>query len=499
MLKSLAVALLVAFAGGVEAQNPTGTWVGAFEGPNFWGGLELTLDRTDNTWAAEARIQMDGRLHSEPVTDVSISDGKVDFSTTWEGRAVRVAGRMEGSRLRGSLTIVTESNPDRLVSGRLNLLRLPAPASEPILPPPTGSLAVGRSTFYCIDEKRGEASTINPSGKRELLVHLWYPTGRHQNHSPYLEDREKVIPFLPKDTVETTATLELAVSTDAPILKGQRYPVIVFSPGKGVNAFHYSSLCQDWASHGFVVAAVEHPYDAPVVVFPGGRMVSPQPKEARPRQPVSDLEAQHQAADYRARDILTVKDQLARMNANPDSAFSGSLDLSKLFAAGHSLGGMAAFRACQLDSSILGCINIDGGYRARPYPAAVDASTIEPVFLWLRRPLYEFTDVQLKQVGLSRSEFDEEISMGSRVMRAVGKGGFDVRLPHAGINHMDFSDVPLLRKDISAKARAIGFLTIEMTRSWVRDFVEASAAGQPLRILTQTSAAYREARITAYK
>ena len=218
-----------------------------------------------------------------------------------------------------------------------------------------------------------------------------------------------------------------------------------------------------------------------------------------PPQQGSDVDVQHQAADSRARDILSVKDALVRMNADPDGAFLGSSDLSKLFAAGHSLGGMAAFRACQLEPSILGCINIDGGYRARPYPATVNASVIEPAFLWLRRPLYEFTDTQLKQVGLSRSEFDEEIAMGRRVMRSVGGGGFDVRLPHAGIDHMDFSDVPLLQKDIPPSSRATRSLTIEMMRSWVRDFLEASVAGEPRRVLTQTSAAYREARISAYK
>jgi hypothetical protein len=36
-----------------------------------------------------------------------------------------------------------------------------------------------------------------------------------------------------------------------------------------------------------------------------------------------------------------------------------------------------------------------------------------------------------------------------------------------------------------------------MMRSWVRDFLKAAADGQPRRILTETSAAYREARITA--
>jgi pimeloyl-ACP methyl ester carboxylesterase len=228
-------------------------------------------------------------------------------------------------------------------------------------------------------------------------------------------------------------------------------------------------------------------------------MVLPLPKELRPTQRGSDLEVQHQAADFRARDILSVRDALVRMNADPESRYVGSFDLSKLFVAGHSLGGMAAFRACQLEPSLVACVNIDGGYRARPYPATVDGSIIKPALLWLRRPLYEFTDTQLKQVGLTRSEFDEEIAMGSRVMRTVEKGGFDVRLPHAGIDHMDFSDVPLLQKDLSPPLRAARSLTVEMMRAWVRDFFEASAAGEPHKVLTETSAAYREARITAYK
>ena len=320
-----------------------------------------------------------------------------------------------------------------------------------------------------------------------------------RGHSPYLTDAERVAAFLPKGMAEIARAVELAVSTDAPILRGRRYPVVGFSPGKGVNAFHYSSLYEDLASHGFVVAAVDHPYDAPVVVFPEGRAVLPLPKEARPARKGSDLEVQQQAADFRARDVLSVREALVRMNADSDRAFVGSFDLSKLVVVGHSLGGMAAFRACQLEPSILACINIDGGYRARPYPAAVNESVIEPSFLWLRRPLYEFTDTQLTQVGMTRAEFNEEIAMGSRVMRSVGKGGFDVRLPYAGIEHMDFSDLPLLHSGISPSSRATHFLTIEMMRSWVRDFLEAAAEGQPRRVLTQTSAAYREARITAYK
>ena len=38
----------------------------------------------------------------------------------------------------------------------------------------------------------------------------------------------------------------------------KQYPVVIFSHGLTVHFHHYTGICSDLASHGYVVAAVEH-------------------------------------------------------------------------------------------------------------------------------------------------------------------------------------------------------------------------------------------------
>jgi hypothetical protein len=52
-----------------------------------------------------------------------------------------------------------------------------------------------------------------------------------------------------------------------------QFPVILFSPGRGVSRLMYSAMARTLASHGYVVLTVDHPYDATIIEFPDGSSV----------------------------------------------------------------------------------------------------------------------------------------------------------------------------------------------------------------------------------
>lgn len=67
---------------------------------------------------------------------------------------------------------------------------------------------------------------------------------------------------------------------NAPIAsKNLTYPIIIFSPGFwGSPARLYTSLCEDLASQGYIVFALNYPYITSPVIFNDGRVIQPTKK-----------------------------------------------------------------------------------------------------------------------------------------------------------------------------------------------------------------------------
>lgn len=67
-----------------------------------------------------------------------------------------------------------------------------------------------------------------------------------------------------------TALRAFSIENDALPCGKARYPVILFTPGGGVKALTYHTLFEDLASHRWVFAAIDPPYNARAVRCPIG-------------------------------------------------------------------------------------------------------------------------------------------------------------------------------------------------------------------------------------
>jgi len=111
----------------------------------------------------------------------------------------------------------------------------------------------------------------------------------------------------------------------------KKSPVLIFSPGGGMPREVYAAQFEDLASHGYVVAAISHPYDAIVTIFPDGRQIGYSDKRW-PVTPSVEGEANLNQLEWHANDIRFVLDELTRANLTNGSVlpFAGHLDLSRV-------------------------------------------------------------------------------------------------------------------------------------------------------------------------
>jgi predicted dienelactone hydrolase len=212
----------------------------------------------------------------------------------------------------------------------------PAPFT---LPQPTGKAPIGRTDIRVVDHSRA----------RELMVHVWYPAaGARGRTLPYMDSevaaiyaKELKIPNALLAGIRTHAYADANVA-------GGRHAVVLLSPGYGEPAAFYTLQAEELASHGYVVVAIDHTGEAPVV-FPGGRLSPPGVGEdaAYPR---------------RMPDGRFVLNRIGGWNAH--GPLARRLDLTRIAMIGHSMGGAASAELMNADPRVKAGADLDGGIRA---------------------------------------------------------------------------------------------------------------------------------------
>ena len=116
-------------------------------------------------------------------------------------------------------------------------------------------------------------------------------------------------------------------------------PVVLFSGALATSRHLYNAMLQNIASAGYLVLSIDHPYDADMVEFPDGTIVTGVEIDSD-----ADIEL---ALSTRVADIEFVSNQIYNVSASKDLFPTGLRRerVSKMAVVGHSLGGAAAATA----------------------------------------------------------------------------------------------------------------------------------------------------------
>ena len=159
---------------------------------------------------------------------------------------------------------------------------------ETELPKPTGSFAVGRTTYVWSEQAHSAPMSPQPGTGHELLAWIWYPAAPGQPAqmvddylpTPWRKAVERqrgllIDQFLTRD-LSRVITHSIRDAGLSPLQHS--YPVIVMRAGLAGLVTGYASLAEDLASHGYVVVGFDAPYRTSVVVFPDGRVIERAPE-----------------------------------------------------------------------------------------------------------------------------------------------------------------------------------------------------------------------------
>jgi len=244
-------------------------------------------------------------------------------------------------------------------------LAVPATAAPDqwVLPAPTGPHPVGRADLHLVDQDRTDPWV--PTGPRELMVSLWYPAAAaHGDLAPYATAEESRlllelygITTAPPDALAGVRTHS---RVDAPPLPG-RSPLVVLSPGLAFPRWTLTSLAEDLASRGYVVAGVDHTYEGAAVTFPDGRVAA-----------CVVCKGGTSGTAITASRVSDLSFVLDRLLADP--RYGRLVDPDRIEITGHSIGGSAAAATMIADPRVDAGINLDGSFQpalgedlARPF------------------------------------------------------------------------------------------------------------------------------------
>jgi hypothetical protein len=369
------------------------------------------------------------------------------------------------------------------------------------VPDPSGALGVGRVTLRWQDPDRPETMTDRADDPRELTVHLWYPADAAPPAAaaPYVPDLTALAPVLEQRTVQAFQRVQIHARPGAPPAQTpDRLPLVIVSPGNDMFASQYTFLIEDLVSHGYLVAALDHPYDAraalladgSAVAFAGARWPAPPPPDASglPDEGSAHARFYQERVGVRADDARLVLQRAAEgALAAAVSGLADRLDRQRVAFVGHSVGGVAAGEVCRREPSIRACVNLDGESPNGPYYREPTGPSFAQPYLMLTKP-FLVPDEQLSRWGLDRPTWEARLKARQQEFFGSLPGGSH-RVAIEGAVHASFSDDPFVFAALAGDAAQSAHLDrMSLIRQVLRAFLGQHLRGESAAALLEALA-----------
>ena len=359
---------------------------------------------------------------------------------------------------------------------------------QTVLPTPTGSFAVGRTTRVWNDAKQQELMAPKPNIRRAVFAWIWYPATSQKLSHPveYLPTpwritfEHQVGVLLTQFLTRDLAKVQIHSIRNAEVSSQQRsYPVIFMRAGLAALTTDYTSLAEDLASHGYIVVGFDAPYRTTVVVLPNRRVISRAPQNNADL--VGGVEQERLAnklVQAWTSDMSFAFDKLERLNTSDTSGqFVGRLDLQRVGVFGHSLGGATALQFCHDDFRCKAGIDVDG----TPLGNIIKEGVNQP-FMFLMSDHSSEPEAETRPVLANIRSIYNKLSPDNRF-----------RIMIKGANHFMFSDhgAMLMSPLMMRMLRILGLVHIDgrrqiaLTSYYISTFFDVYLKGKPVSLLNR--------------
>ena len=273
------------------------------------------------------------------------------------------------------------------------------------LPKPSGSHSIGTIQFDWVHPDFINLFDQETEKKRRIMVQFWYPGQINEKLEPFpysndsivvqaLSEEYNISPTLLKksEKIRTNSYYDLI-----PVINKDLYPLIIFSHGKGGYAKQNTVQFEELVSNGYIVASIDHSYDALITLFSDGSTapyVSDNPKKVGGK--INSDKITNDKLKSRVADVKYLLDKVW-FDTDYHPIF-GMIDTSRVGMFGHSFGVATTILTVQEDNRIKAIAGLDGWFE--PISLEKLNKGVHVPFLHLGQKEWRFNPMNYKKMDI---------------------------------------------------------------------------------------------------